>query len=49
MNADVLERMCAMLSDEGEATGIVDLGYSSVADLLTAWGNVMFENTNEFT
>ena len=33
-----------MVSDEGDATGIVNLACSSVADLLSAWGKVIFDN-----
>lgn len=35
-----------MVSDEGDATGIVNVACSSVADLLSAWGKLIFDNAN---
>jgi len=40
--------MYVVLVVEGQSAEIVDWGYSTVDDLLTAWANVTFENLGEF-
>ena len=48
VNADGSNSMYVVLNVEGASAEIVDWGYPSVAVLLAAWDNVMFENIGDF-
>ena len=46
--ADWADSMYVVLNVEGSSAEIVDWGYPTVDDLLSAWDNVTFENVGEF-
>ena len=48
VTADGAGSMYVVLCVEGKSAEIVDWGYPSVDELLDAWGNVGFENQEEF-
>ena len=48
VDADGADSMYVVLSVEGSSAEIVDWGYPTVEDLLSAWDNVTFENVGEF-
>ena len=48
VDADGVDSMYVVLNVEGSSAEIVDWGYSTVDDLIAAWGNVEFENVEEY-
>ena len=48
VSANCSDTMYVVLVVEGQSAEIVDWGYSTVEDLLAAWGNVTFENIGDF-
>jgi len=48
VDAEGSDCMYVVLNVEGSSAEIVDCGYPTVEELLSAWDNVTFENLKEF-
>ena len=48
VDADGSDSMYGVWNVEGSSAEIVDWGYPTVDDLLSAWDNVTFENIGDF-